>query len=186
MTELTTSGGGLRGLSERTLALTIYGLSGLVCLLVVVLIAAPALLRFDGLDVSRLPAFHATLNGTCAALLVAGFLFIRRGRIAWHRASMVGAFALSCVFLISYVVYHAQSPGSSFGGEGWVRPVYFSVLITHVVLAPVVLPLALYSVVRAFRAEYGKHRRVARWTFPLWLYVAVTGVMVYLFMAPYY
>lgn len=177
---------GLRALSERALAGLIYGLSAAVCLLVAVLIASPATLRIEGADLSGLPAFHAVLNGGCAVLLVAGYRFVRRGEIARHRASMVGAFTLSCVFLISYVMYHAQAEGASFGGEGWVRPVYFFVLVSHIALAPIVLPLALYAVVRALRAEFGRHRRIARWTFPLWLYVAVSGVLVYLFMAPYY
>ncbi len=183
---MSSSAGGLNRISERALAWVVYGLSAVVCLLVVLLIAVPGLLRFEGLDVSMLPAFHATLNGTCAILLVAGYLFIRRGEVGRHRASMVGAFALSCIFLISYVVYHSQSTGATFGGEGWIRPVYFFILISHIALAPVVLPLALYAVVRALREEFGKHRRVARWAFPVWLYVAVTGVMVYLLMAPYY
>jgi len=186
MTETTFQGQGLKGLSEKALAWIIYGLSAVVCLLVVVLILAPGALRMEGVDVSALPAFHATLNGTCALLLGAGYLFIRRRRVTAHRNSMASAFILSCVFLISYVIYHSQSTGATFGGEGWVRPLYFFILISHVILAPVVLPLALYAVVRALRGEFDKHRAVARWTFPVWLYVAVTGVLVYAFMAPYY
>jgi putative membrane protein len=144
------------------------------------------LFQIEGLDVSGLPAFHALLNGACAVLLVGGVWAVKEGRIEAHRLAMVGAFALSTVFLLSYVTYHAQVPSTPFGGEGWIRPVYFFILITHIALAPVILPLALYAVLRAFRAEYGRHRKVARWTFPLWLYVAVTGVLVYLFMRPYY
>ncbi len=186
MTTADSTTSGLRNLSERTLAIIVYGLSAVVCLLVVVLVTAPRALVFDGLDVSRLPAFHATLNGTCALLLVLGYRFIRGGKVDAHRAAMVAAFALSCIFLISYVIYHSQSTGASFGGEGWVRPVYFFILISHIALAPIVLPLALYTVARALRGEFGRHRQVARWTFPVWLYVAVTGVLVYLFMAPWY
>jgi putative membrane protein len=173
-------------LSERALALLVYGLSAVVCGLVLVLMLAPQVLVFPGLDVSRLPAFHATLNGTVAALLVVGWLLVRRRRLTAHRNVMATAFSLSCIFLISYVIYHSQSTTVAFGGEGWVRPLYFFILISHIVLAPVVLPLALYAVARAFRSEYGKHRKVVRWAFPLWLYVAVTGVLVYAFMAPYY
>lgn len=176
----------LKRVNETALAWGIYGLSAVVCALVVLLITVPEVLRIEGLDVSYLPAFHATLNGTCALLLALGYTFIRRGQIFRHRAAMVGAFVLSCIFLISYVLYHSQSPGSTFGGEGWIRPVYFFILISHIALAPVVLPLALYAVVRALRGEFDRHRRVARWTLPVWLYVAVTGVLVYLFMAPYY
>jgi putative membrane protein len=179
-------GGLLGGMTERSLAVLVYGLSAVVCGLVVLLIVTPELLRIEGLDVSPLPAFHATVNGTVALLLVLGYTFIRKRKIQAHRASMVAAFSLSCVFLISYVIYHSQSPTSTFGGEGWVRPVYFFILISHIALAPVVLPLALWAVIRAFRHEFDRHMRVARWTFPVWLYVAVTGVVVYLMMAPYY
>lgn len=171
---------------ERGLAVVVYGLSALVCLLVLVLVLYPRSLVPVGMDVSGLPAFHAILNGTTAVLLATGYLLIRAGRIAWHRAVMLTAFGLSCLFLISYVVYHSQAPDAAFGGRGWVRPLYFFVLISHITLAPVVLPAALYTVARALRAEYPRHRRIARLTLPVWLYMSVTGVIVYLMMAPYY
>ncbi|MEX2530741.1 MAG: DUF420 domain-containing protein [Gemmatimonadota bacterium] len=186
MTELPSRPMGLDRLSERALGLTVYGLTGLVCLLVLILVVSPTTLELDGVDVSLFPAFHALLNGTCVLLLVAGFLFIRGGNVRLHRFSMVGAFVVSCIFLLSYVFYHAQSPGTTFGGEGWIRPVYFFVLVSHIALAPVVIPLALYAVIRALRGEFERHRAVVRWTLPVWLYVAVTGVMIYLLMAPYY
>jgi putative membrane protein len=174
------------GWSERTLSALVWGLTIVVVLLVAVLMRSGPLFQIEGLDVSGLPAFHALLNGTCAVLLVGGVWAVQQGRIDTHRWAMVGAFALSTVFLLSYVTYHVQVPSTPFGGEGWIRPVYFFILITHIALAPVILPLALYTVLRAFRAEYGRHRTIARWTFPVWLYVAVTGVLVYLFMRPYY
>jgi putative membrane protein len=186
MSELNPARQTVAGVHEKALAALVYGLSAAVCLLVLVLVAFPRVLEVDGLDVSALPAFHALMNGTTALLLLAGYVAIRARRIPWHRAAMVSAFTLSCVFLISYVFYHSQAPESSFGGQGWVRPAYFVILISHIALAPVVLPLALYSVIRALRGEFVRHRRVARWTFPLWLYVAVTGVVVFLMMAPYY
>jgi putative membrane protein len=186
MIELNPTRPGASGASERALAVLVYGLSGVVCLLVALLVVFPSTLRVEGLDVSALPRFHAVLNGTTAVLLLAGYLAIRARRIPWHRAAMVSAFTLSCVFLISYVLYHSQAPESSFGGQGWVRPAYFTILVSHIALAPVVLPLALYSVIRALRGEITRHRRVARWTFPLWFYVAVTGVVVFLLMSPYY
>lgn len=176
----------LARLSERALSAWVWGLSLLVVALVVFLITTGQVFRIEGIDVSRLPATHALMNGISAALLVAGVFFVQRGNIALHRGAMGLAFALSCLFLLSYVVYHSQAPSSSFGGEGWIRPVYFFILISHIALAPVILPLALYTVLRAFRGEYAKHRRIARWTFPLWLYVGVTGVIVYLMMAPWY
>ena len=173
-------------MGERTLATIVYGLSAVVCLLVLVLILAPRVLVFEGLDVSGLPAFHAKLNGICALLLLTGWGLVRRGRIRAHQTVMALAFSISCLFLISYLIYHSQAPSASFGGEGWIRPVYFFTLISHILLAPVVLPLALFAVVRALRGEIGKHKRIVRWTLPVWLYVAVTGVIVYLLMAPYY
>jgi putative membrane protein len=176
----------LSGVSDYALTRLVYGLSTVVCLLVLVLILSPQLLRIEGLNVSGLPRFHAILNGSTAILLAVGYFLIRRKEILWHRRAMVGAFSLSCVFLISYVIYHSQAQTSAFGGEGWIRFVYFFILISHILLAPVVLPLALYSVIRALRGEFARHRRVARWTFPVWLYVALSGVTVYLMMSPYY
>ncbi len=171
---------------ERTLAAVVYGVSALVCLLIFLLVVSPQVFEIDGLDVSGLPLLHATLNGTTAVFLVLGYVMIRSGKVGWHRTAMVTAFTLSCLFLVSYLIYHSQAPDSHYGGEGWVRAAYFSVLISHIGLAPVVLPLALYTVVRAIRGEFPRHRRIARWTLPLWLYVAVTGVIVYTMMAPYY
>jgi putative membrane protein len=176
----------LGGLSERLLAWIVYGISAVVCVVVILLILSPQTLVVEGLDVTGLPLFHATLNGINAILLSAGYVFIRRRRISAHRTVMALAFTLSCVFLISYVIYHSQAASVSFGGQGWVRPVYFFILITHITLAPIVMPLALYAVARALRGEFTRHKRVVRWTLPVWLYVAVTGVLVYVFMAPYY
>jgi putative membrane protein len=176
----------LSGVSDYALTWLVFGLTTVVCLLVLVLILSPQLLRIEGLNVSGLPRFHAILNGSTAMLLAVGYFLIRRKEILWHRRAMVGAFSLSCVFLISYVIYHSQAQTSAFGGEGWIRFVYFFILISHILLAPVVLPLALYSVIRALRGEFARHRRVARWTFPVWLYVALSGVTVYLMMSPYY
>ena len=173
-------------IGERGLAAWVFGLSAVVCGLVLLLILSPRLVEIEGLDIAALPAFHALLNGTTALLLGAGFLLIRARRIVWHRRVMLTAFTLSCVFLVSYLVYHSQAPEASFGGVGWVRPVYFFVLISHVVLAPIVLPFALYALARGLRDERPRHRRVARVTLPIWFYVAVTGVVVYLMMAPYY
>jgi putative membrane protein len=175
-----------QGASERALALLVYGLSATVCVLVVALMAFPEALRMEGLSVAALPGFHAVLNGTTAVLLTVGFLLIRAGKVRWHRRAMITAFILSCVFLVSYVLYHSQAPSARFGGEGWVRGTYFAILISHVTMAPVVLPLALYTVARALLGDFDRHRRIARWTLPAWLYVAVTGVVVYWMMVPYY
>jgi len=132
--------------------------------------------------VSVLPAVNATLNGTAAVLLTAGWLNIRRHNVAAHRACMLGAFGASTLFLVSYVVYHARAASVPFAGQGWIRPVYFFILITHIVLATVIVPLALTTIYRALRGELWRHKRIARVTLPIWLYVSVTGVLVYLML----
>lgn len=126
-----------------------------------------------------LPAVNATLNATAAVLLVVGWFLIRNGRWRAHRNVMVTALAVSTLFLASYLVYHAQVGSVRFQGEGLVRTVYFSVLITHTVLAAAVPVLAVITVVLAVRRRFERHRAVARWTLPIWLYVSVTGVVVY-------
>jgi putative membrane protein len=129
--------------------------------------------------VSALPRLNAILNGTSAVALGAGWLCIRRRWIVAHQACMLTAFALSTLFLASYVLYHAQAGSRPFAGEGWIRPVYFALLISHIVLATVILPLVLTTIYRAWRGDFARHARIARWTLPLWLYVSVTGVLVY-------
>jgi putative membrane protein len=131
---------------------------------------------------SVLPHLNAALNATSGALLLLGFYFIRRRNVPAHRACMVAALAVSGLFLVSYVVYHYNYGSVRFGGQGPVRPVYFFILITHIVLAAAIVPLVLLTVLRAWRGDFARHRRVARWTYPLWLYVSVTGVVVYLML----
>ena len=132
--------------------------------------------------VSVLPAVNAILNGTAAVLLTAGWFNIRRRNIAAHRACMLAAFGASTLFLVSYVIYHARAASVPFAGQGWVRPVYFFILVTHIVLATVIVPLALTTIYRALRGELWRHKRIARVTLPIWLYVSVTGVLVYLML----
>ena len=129
-----------------------------------------------------LPALNATLNSLSAVLLLAGYRNIRRKNIAAHRACMVSAFGVSTLFLISYLVYHYHVGSVPFTGQGWIRPVYFTILITHLILAATILPLALITLYRAGREQFDKHRRIARWTLPVWLYVSVTGVVIYLML----
>jgi putative membrane protein len=126
-----------------------------------------------------LPTLNATLNGISALLLVAGYRFIRARQIARHRFCMLAAFGVSIVFLTSYLIYHAQVGSVRFPGTGFVRLVYFAVLIPHTILAATVPPLAVLTLVRALQERFDRHRRIARWTFPIWLYVSVTGVIVY-------
>jgi uncharacterized membrane protein YozB (DUF420 family) len=128
---------------------------------------------------SILPHLNAVLNGTSALLLVTGYFFIRQGTVRLHRACMLGALTASCLFLISYLIYHAQVGSVRFRGEGWIRAVYFVVLISHTVLATTVVPLAIITLRRALKERFDRHRVIARWTLPIWLYVSVTGVIVY-------
>ena len=134
------------------------------------------------MTVSDLPALNATLNATSAVLLTTGWILIRRGRIAQHRAVMIAAVCTSILFLISYLIYHAQVGSVRFTKQGPIRAVYFTILLTHTVLAAAIVPLVLVTLTRALRARYERHRRIARWTMPIWLYVSVTGVIVYLML----
>ena len=131
------------------------------------------------LDVTDLPGVNATLNAVSATLLAIGYILIRTGRIEQHRACMLAACATSTLFLASYVVYHLNVGSVAFTGQGPIRVVYFTVLISHIVLAALILPLALVTLIRALRGRFAAHAAIARWTLPVWLYVSVTGVIVY-------
>jgi uncharacterized membrane protein YozB (DUF420 family) len=132
--------------------------------------------------ISYLPHVNAFLNATSAVFLIAGYRFIRALRIDAHRKCQVAAFLTSTVFLVSYLVYHYYHGESRFLGQGLVRPLYFTILISHVILAIVIVPLILITLYRAARGDFIRHKRIARWTLPLWLYVSVTGVIVYLML----
>ncbi len=134
------------------------------------------------MSISLLPTINALLNATCGTFLIIGYLMIRRRKIGAHRFCMIAATSASIVFLISYVIYHYNAGATSFKGEGWVRPLYFTILISHTILAIVNVPFVVLTLVRAFKGRFAEHRKVARWTFPLWLYVSVTGVIVYLML----
>ena len=134
------------------------------------------------LPLSDLPAVNATLNSASALLLAAGYFFIRRGKIAAHRRCMLAALTTSALFLTSYLIYHYNVGSVPFPGRGWIRGVYFSILITHTILAAVIVPLVLVTLTRALREDFVRHRRIARWTLPLWFYVSVTGVVVYVML----
>jgi uncharacterized membrane protein YozB (DUF420 family) len=125
------------------------------------------------------PIINASLNGACTILLLVGRWFIGQRRIAAHRLTMITAVITSTLFLISYLYYHAHVGSVRFQGTGWSRPVYFTILISHVVLAAAIVPLVIITLTRALRERFDRHRAIARWTFPLWLYVSVTGVLVY-------
>ena len=131
---------------------------------------------------SSLPTLNASLNALCTVLLVVAYVHIRAGRIEQHRKTMLAAFATSVLFLISYVTYHAQVGSKPFPGTGLLRTVYFAILIPHVILAATVVPLALVTLRRGLRRDDVRHRAIARWTLPIWLFVSVTGVIVYLML----
>ena len=124
-------------------------------------------------------ALNATLNGTSAVLLALGYGAIRAGKRELHKKLMVTAFGVSVAFLVSYVAYHYRVGHVAFTGQGWIRPVYFALLVSHTVLAVAIVPMILVTLWRAWKGEFGKHRAIAKWTWPLWMYVCVTGVVVY-------
>ena len=131
------------------------------------------------MTVHDLPTLNAVLNSTSAALLAAGYTAIRRRAIPVHRAFMVAALVTSTAFLASYLTYHAQVGSIRFQGQGWIRPVYFAILVSHTILAAAIVPLIAITVRYALRRDFSRHQRIARWTLPLWFYVSVTGVVIY-------
>lgn len=133
-----------------------------------------------------LPGLNAALNATSAVLLTLGYAFIRAKRVMAHRACMVSAFVVSSLFLISYVVYHLQAGRTKFAGVGLVRPVYFTILLTHTVLAMVIVPLVLTTLWHAVRGHFDRHKLIARWTLPIWFYVSITGVIIYFMLYHWY
>ena len=134
-------------------------------------------------DYSIFPAINASLNGTAAILIGTGVYLIKTGRERAHKAIMILAICASTLFLISYLSYHALIRGSyHFRGHGWARPLYFTILTTHTILAAIIVPMVIITIARAWRGSYDRHRAIARWTYPLWLYVSITGVVVYLML----
>ena len=134
------------------------------------------------MDYTILPSVNASLNALSSVLLASGWVFIRRREIARHRACMLAAFATSALFLTSYLVYHAEVGSVPYQGQGVIRTIYYVILLTHVVLAAAILPLALITLSRALAARFDRHRAIARWTLPIWLYVSVTGVVIYVML----
>lgn len=168
---------------EKRLNLLAYIVSAVVLFLVVLMRRVKLEL---GIDFRFLPPFHATLNAITAVILVAALWFIKRKNVQAHRRAIYAAMVCSAVFLLSYVLYHFTTPETRYGGEGWVRYLYFFFLITHVVLAAVILPFILLTFNRAYTGQFERHKKMARWVFPIWLYVAVTGPICYLMLLPYY
>ena len=141
---------------------------------------------YDVAPLSFLPPIYATTNGFTAVLLISGVVAIKNGKRKLHERMMTSAVALSIAFLVMYVAYHMTADSTKFGGVGAIRYVYFFILVTHIVLSIVIIPMVLITYVRALGKNFDKHNKIARITFPIWLYVAVTGVVVYLMISPYY
>ncbi len=156
---------------------------GLISMLVFVGVASILLGRQpQANNISYLPALNAFLNGTSAVLLTIGYVFIRRTKVTGHKVCMVTAFGVSCLFLVSYLIHHYRVGSISFSGQGWVRSVYFALLISHIILAALIVPLALTALYRALNGQFEKHVKITRWALPIWLYVSVSGVTVYVML----
>ena len=166
----------------------IISLSVIIPIVVAFLMLFPNVFHIasENYDFSSLPFFHAVLNGSTAILIFTGFVLIKNKKTELHKASMLSAFSLSSIFLVSYVISKITNEPVPFGGEGMIRDIYFFILISHILLSIPVLPLALFSIYRAMTGEIEKHKSIVKWTFPIWMYVAITGVLVYLLMSPYY
>jgi len=187
-------------MKERNLTIPIVVVSVAIPLAVAFLIMVPQVKINPGFDTRSLPLFHAMLNSTTAILLLASLYFIRNQRIRAHKTANLVAVVLSVVFLVSYVIYHASNPSVRFGDinhdgllsdaekvqAGNLRYVYYFILTSHILLSGIIIPFVLFTLQRAFQQKFDKHRKIARITWPLWFYVAVTGVVVYLMINPYY
>ena len=166
----------------------IISLSIIVPILVALLMIFPSVFHIESesIDFTSLPFFHAILNGSTAVLLFTGFVLIKNKKANLHKTAMLSAFVLSSVFLVSYVTSKLTNAPVPFGGEGLIRYIYFFILISHIILSIAVLPLALFSIYRGITGEIEKHKAIVKYTFPVWMYVAITGVLVYILMSPYY
>lgn len=139
-----------------------------------------------GMDLSILPLANAFLNGTAFFLLVGALVTIKKGNIKAHRNFILAAFSVTFLFLITYLTYHSLAGSTSHGGEGFLKYVYYFVLVSHILTSTILLPLSLFTLAKGLNMQVEKHRKIARWTMPIWLYVSVTGVLVYLLISPYY
>jgi putative membrane protein len=172
-------------MNEKQALRLIYTVSALVLVAVVVLFNLPKNEEVPEL-VQKLPTFNAWINGTCTILLSVSWWMIRARRIEWHKRLNIAAFCLSSLFLISYVIFHAFGVETRFPADNPLRPYYLTILISHIILAAVVLPMVLLSFYRGLTGQIEAHKRITRWSMPIWLYVTTTGVVVYLMISPYY
>jgi putative membrane protein len=158
----------------------------IVPVVVAILLFMPSKIDVASDWVYFLPHLNAVINSAATVALIAGVVYIKKGNIDYHRAAMTAAFGLGAIFLVSYVIYHATAESTTFGGQGWIRPVYYFILITHIVFAAVALFPILLAYYYGYTDQRIKHKKVVKFAFPIWLYVTVTGVVVYLMIRPYY
>jgi len=151
-----------------------------------VLVATLFRVKVEGYDFRFLPSIYASINGLTAILLVLAFILIRRGNRVAHKWTMIVCIALSATFLVLYILYHVTTPSTAYGGEGLIKYVYYIILISHIVLSVAITPLVLFTFSRALGGNFERHKALAKFTFPIWLYVAVSGVVVYCMISPYY
>jgi len=173
-------------MSDKAIFRLVWGVSIFVFVVVVLLQSKIITWKVIPDWVFFLPKLNAIINGTCTLLLLTSLYYIKRRDIQTHKKLNIATFVLSALFLVSYIIYHSTGNEAKFGGQGFIRPIYFFILITHIILAAVVLPLVLFSFYRGMKMQVEKHKKLVRWSFPIWLYVTITGVIVYLMMAPYY
>jgi putative membrane protein len=177
----------IKDIPDLKLARRLRVLAWIITVIVLLLVGLMRRVKIDaGIDFSMLPAVNAILNTCTAIVLVIAYYFIRRKQVERHRKMIYIAMALSLAFLICYVLYHFTTMETTYCGTGWSRTVYYVILISHVVLAGVIFPFVLFTFIRGFTGQYAAHRRMARWVFPIWLYVAISGPLVYLMLAPCY
>lgn len=157
-----------------------------VSLIIPAVVAWLFTIKIEGYDTSFLPPIYATINGFTALILITAVIAIKNKRIQLHKKLMTTAAILSVLFLVLYIIYHSTSDSTPYGGEGTMRYIYFAILISHIILSIIVVPFVLITYVRGFTGQFAKHKKIARITFPLWLYVAVSGVLVYILISPYY
>lgn len=174
---------------HSTLARRLRVIAWVISAVVLFLVAAMRKIHFplpEGMDLLWLPPLYSSLNAIAAVALIAALVFVKRGQIAAHRACVSTALALSLLFLLGYVAYHVTTPPTAFGGTGTIRTIYLSLLATHIVLAALSFPFILFAFISGATNEFARHRKLVRWVFPVWLYVAVTGPVCYLMLRPYY
>lgn len=157
-----------------------------VSIIIPIVVATLFRVKIPGYNLSFLPPIYASINGLTAILLIVAVVAIKNGKRLLHERVMKTCIGLSASFLVMYVLYHMTSDSTPYGGEGTIRYIYFFILITHIILSVVIIPMVLFTFVRGLYGEYERHKALARFTFPLWLYVAITGVVVYLMISPYY